>query len=584
MNHQQVRPSQFITTYGPGSILETRSGPVVTLSMERVFTDNALVLQDFEIRDSRLSRDPAINGAGIVRLPSNAEVMREEQFPLYATDGLPYWSLCVSHRILYWARTGCPGCPPLRNARAVREKAGREAIRFVRACAAGHLDDVDWNFVVHGGVACGRQPGYYLWVGGGSSLRNVEIRCPPGRAGGCGAQVNFGTAYSRDWRCAERFAERGPRPAQSTCALPARIVQRGAANLRTPVVVSALTIPPIASRLHNLLQDSRLMTFCSTLIGINLLTETNFRQGLNTIQPPLGASVLQFLQTRSWADIQQAIRDVSTQLAATGRTLKEDEFGSLRFAAVNGAPAIPAPQLGVPPLFEVRAGDVRRFPGPARRRTFRVVPVSRLRMVLVQTAYRRLDPIAGAPVSVAFQVGGRQWYPGVELFGEGVFIDVPDADLDLVGDRAAAWAASYQQSNGPDETLHPVHVWWHTLSHRLLRALSVDSGYSSASIRERVYLRLEPGQPPQGGLLLYTVQPGGDGTLGGLIGLTPSFGQVIASALSELASCSNDPLCEEAVPDGVNGSACYSCLLASETSCEQRNVHLDRVLLLENLP
>jgi hypothetical protein len=85
-------------------------------------------------------------------------------------------------------------------------------------------------------------------------------------------------------------------------------------------------------------------------------------------------------------------------------------------------------------------------------------------------------------------------------------------------------------------------------------------------------------------VLLSTVQPGGDGTLGGLIALVPRFLEVITSALRDLASCSNDPLCEEAFPDGVNGSACYSCLLASETSCERRNVHLDRILLLQNMP
>ena len=326
------------------------------------------------------------------------------------------------------------------------------------------------------------------------------------------------------------------------------------------------------------------MTFCSTLTSLNLLTETNFRQRLPSIQPPLTASVLQFLQQRPWVEIQPAIAQVMTQTTAVARSLKEDEIESLRFAATNGAPPVPAPQLGVPPLFEVHLADVRRFGGPAGRHTIRVVPVSRLRMVLVQVGYRRLDPAAGQIVSVAFQWGGRDWYPGVELFGEGVYLDLEETVLELVGDRSVSWARSYEQSNPLDDTLHPAHVWWHTLSHRLLRALSVDSGYSSASIRERVYLRLELGQPPRGGLLLYTVQPGGDGTLGGLIGLVPSFGQIIMSALRDLGSCSNDPLCEETLPDGVNGSACYSCLLASETSCEQRNVHLDRGLLLQNPP
>jgi hypothetical protein len=583
MIHQQIRPSQFITTFGPGSILETRSGPVVALSSDRVFTDHGLVLQDFEIRDARLSRDPAINGAGIVRVPSNAEVIRAEQFPLYATDGMPYWSLCVTHRVLYWARHGCPQCPASANARVARVKAGRESIRFVRACAAGHLDDVDWNYVVHNGASCARQPGYYLWIGGGGSLRNVEIRCPPG-GGGCGSQVNFGTAYSRDWLCSDRYPERGSRPNQPSCNFPARIIQRGAANLRMANVISALTIPPIASRLHNVLQDSRLLTFCSTLSSLNALTESNFRQRLTSIRPALGASVLQFLQATPWPEILQAINDVQAQLGPGSRPLKEEEFDSLRFAAVNGAPAIPAPQVGVPPLFEVRVADVRRFFGPAGRYRLRVVPISRLRMVLVQTGYRRFDPIGGALVSVAFQNSGRQWYPGVELFGEGVYLDLEDSSLQLEGPRATAWDQSFQQSNQQDETLHPMYVWWHTFAHRLLRALSIDSGYSSAAIRERVYLRSDSAGGRRGGLLLYTVQPGGDGTLGGLIGLVPGFGRVISSALRDLGSCSNDPLCEEAVPDGVNGSACYSCLLASETSCEQRNVHLDRILLLDNLP
>jgi hypothetical protein len=506
-------------------------------------------------------------------------VGREDQYPLYASEALPYWSLCVDHRILYMARARCPQCPAAGSIRGAREKAGREAIRFVRACAAGHLDEIDWNYVVHGGAACTQQPGYYQWVGGGGSLRNVELRCP-----NCPARVNFGTVYSRDWRCSERFPERGPRPVQSSCASPARILQRGAANLRTPSVISALTIPPLASRLHNILQDSRIMTLCSTLRGLNLLTEPNFRQGLANIQPPLGASVLQFLQQRSWAEIQTAIAQVAAQATAATRSLKDEEFESLRFAATNGAPPVPSPQVGVPPLFEVRLTDIRRFSGPAGRLTFRVVPVSRLRMVLVQLGFRRLDPTNAPVVSVAFQSAGRTWYPGVELFGEGLYLDLEDTVENLTGDRALSWSSSFQQATQPDETLHPVHVWWHTLSHRLLRALSVDSGYSSAAIRERVYLSMEPAQPPRGGLLLYTVQPGGDGTLGGLIGLVPSFGQVIAAALRDLASCSNDPLCEEAVPNGVNGSACYSCLLASETSCEQRNVHLDRGLLLRNLP
>jgi hypothetical protein len=314
-----------------------------------------------------------------------------------------------------------------------------------------------------------------------------------------------------------------------------------------------------------------------------MLTETEFRQSLGYVQPPLSQAVLQFLQQCSWAEIQQAIPQVIGTANGGGRSLKEDEFDSLRYAATYGAPPVAAPQIGAPPLFEVRLSELRRFYGPSRRYLLRVVPVSRLRMVMVQIGYRRLDPPNALLVPVSFQSGGRAWYPGVELFGEGIFLDLEDADLDLSGTRFPSWFQSYNSAPS-DETVHPVHVWWHTFSHRLLRALSIDSGYSSASIRERVFLHRETNGATRGGLLLYTVQPGGDGTLGGLLALARNFDQVMATALRDVNSCSNDPLCEEAFPNGINGAACYSCLLASETSCEQRNIHLDRVLLSENLP
>ena len=54
--HQEIRPSQFVITYGPGSIVETRSGPVVVRSMDRLFRHINRDPQDFEIVDDRLSR------------------------------------------------------------------------------------------------------------------------------------------------------------------------------------------------------------------------------------------------------------------------------------------------------------------------------------------------------------------------------------------------------------------------------------------------------------------------------------------------------------------------------------------------
>jgi hypothetical protein len=187
----------------------------------------------------------------------------------------------------------------------------------------------------------------------------------------------------------------------------------------------------------------------------------------------------------------------------------------------------------------------------------------------------------------------------VELHGEAIFLDLDPENAESdpthfpLNGQAEAWLSEWQNSADPvrgiarQAHVHPIFVWWHTLAHRFITALSVDSGYSSSAIRERVYVELDQatGQG-RGGVLLYTAQPGGDGTLGGLISLVPHFGAVLDSALRNLDACSNDPLCEEErfTSGRYNGAACYACLLVSETSCERRNTSLDRLVVLQNSP
>lgn len=359
-------------------------------------------------------------------------------------------------------------------------------------------------------------------------------------------------------------------------------MQRGAANLHMPVVASALTILDMPTRLHTVLKDRGILGAARVLRNLARLDQSTFlgeMQSANLPQP-----TLDFLQRTPWNELRDALDQLLDQQGGTPRPVRDEEFGRLVRAATQGAPPMRQanPTPGAPPLFEVRLPDVRRFHGPAGRLRFRITPVSRLRMVMAQTGYQRLDPQTSPAVDVSFEWGGSRWYPGVELFGEGIFIDLDGASLSLGGPREQAWQQKHAAN--PEVLLHPVHVWWHSLAHRVLTALSVDSGYSSTAIRERTYLTFDANGNALGGVLLYTVQPGGDGTLGGLISLVPSFSNILDEALRDIGTCSNDPLCAEAPGAGADGAACYSCLLVSETSCEHRNRGLDRLLLLENLP
>jgi hypothetical protein len=119
-----------------------------------------------------------------------------------------------------------------------------------------------------------------------------------------------------------------------------------------------------------------------------------------------------------------------------------------------------------------------------------------------------------------------------------------------------------------------------------MRSLALESGYSQASIRERIYCR-EPWEEggPMAGVLLSTAAPDSEGTLGGLVALgrTDSLEHHLDRALAEAALCTSDPLCAECTPDpegsSLHGAACHACLFAPETSCEHGNRYLDRAVL-----
>ena len=86
-------------------------------------------------------------------------------------------------------------------------------------------------------------------------------------------------------------------------------------------------------------------------------------------------------------------------------------------------------------------------------------------------------------------------------------------------------------------------------------------------------------------MLLYTATASADGTLGGLVrqGEPENLDNMMASALENARWCSSDQLCIESEGQGVdalNMAACHACSLVSETSCEQRNLLLDRALLV----
>ena len=136
------------------------------------------------------------------------------------------------------------------------------------------------------------------------------------------------------------------------------------------------------------------------------------------------------------------------------------------------------------------------------------------------------------------------------------------------------------------------YVLLHSISHALMAEIALECGYPASSLKERVYALSGPRgrrrfRPLRHADLHRECRRSGDARRsrrhGSQIRLYPS------ERLERLRICSNDPVCADHEPDdrsgdrATHGAACHGCLLIAETSCEMRNLFLDRGLLLQTM-
>lgn len=117
----------------------------------------------------------------------------------------------------------------------------------------------------------------------------------------------------------------------------------------------------------------------------------------------------------------------------------------------------------------------------------------------------------------------------------------------------------------------------HTLAHLIIKELEFSCGYPSTSLTERIYY-----SDRMCGILIYTTD-GAEGGMGGLVwqGQPDLIKRIILRSLDRAQNCSSDPVCWNN-DETLNYAACFSCCMISETSCEYRNMGLDRRALIDS--
>ena len=360
---------------------------------------------------------------------------------------------------------------------------------------------------------------------------------------------------------------------------------RGASNLYFSIIQSALSIPEwddpvqlaIACHEEQLAKVDSIETLRQGMQGGFLPRLERFDAG----------RVFEALQRRR----SQAARRPSPL------DIRREEFAALR--------AFPDTDRAAGCEFQTEHVDV---PRAFREVVGRVVIVRRLREIRALRGFTRIDNPLDLLVDddesherykvQALSDTELTWRPAVELRGEGLFIELPEEAVrrweehGVVRHRSASMELvhhAWRRERRLPEAPYPGgrFVLLHSLAHMLIHGLSLDCGYSSTSIRERIYSSSGPNDS-MAGILLYTATPDSDGSLGGLAdnGRPHRIEPLLRDALERAVYCSSDPLCGHSPAGEVGqlaGAACHACLFVSETSCERGNRYLDRAHVVETV-
>ncbi len=233
----------------------------------------------------------------------------------------------------------------------------------------------------------------------------------------------------------------------------------------------------------------------------------------------------------------------------------------------------------------------------------RILRIDNMKITSAQLDFSRVVPVDSDADNISSKNIFRskpdsvQVYPVVENYGEGIFFSFNEELINEFSNSKAIESLNenlnelLQKSDTFSEGAikYGLENNWqlylvHTFAHLIMRELEFKCGYPTASLSERIYVSNDE-KYKMYGCMIYTAE-GAEGSMGGLIAQTrpKNLLNLIQSALRRSTICNSDPLCWESDGQGLfelNFASYFSCSLVSETSCEHRNIYLDRRILVD---
>lgn len=422
----EVRPSQVITTFGPGAIVDLQTLSVVVAGVDGWHKDD-----DRRIQEPRLERNLGVKSFYSAP-PAEGELHKKPgTLPAYL---FPRFQVCSKATCgtlsepseMYFKRHEkrpvflcqlCGGKSPVNPA------------PFIVACPSGHMDDFPWREFAHRGPTPCKQPMQLRSMGKTGTVRDLVVICK------CDKKRSVGDAFGAKKHevvgaCTGRRPWLGHGNREKSCQHVdlAETLQRGATNSWFPLVRSALSIKDAATPVGKLLSQA----------DPDILSLIDNADDLDKYWDLLVKKVSQ-LETYSddRAPILNAILKGRGELDTDETDLLLPEWEALRDPEGFS-------QGERSDFFSQKA----EVPGKLRDVLASVIQVRKLLEVRALTGFTRLEskggPFGGdgedvevAPISRNPQL---DWLPAVEVRGEGLFFEFRGAPLDSWSKTSAVQA------------------------------------------------------------------------------------------------------------------------------------------------
>jgi len=595
----ELRPSQLIFTFGIGSLVDLPNISGLVMGLDDWDTSYCKEVDEDRLVAAIQKRLGAQMGK-LYLPPIKLESMeRDPAAPAVGVPVVPFprWMRCSLCDTLSSVESGVfklvqdpyrPDKTAYVHQGCLKSQGGRAptamSVRFLVACREGHLSDFPWRAFVHkGNVPCQGSQMTMREFGASGDASDIIVSC------GCGAERRMADAFDPD----SPFACTGHHPhlrlIEQGCTEPAKAILLGSSNSWFPTAFSALSIPRAVDKIGKLIEEQ-----WSKLTNATSISKLGFYREEQQNYQSLIPLFSEFSDEEIWAAIE------------------------LKRSGIQGGNS-PAEDLKLPEwqvfskpdsAAENRDFKLTRVAPPKGFEAFfeDTVLVERIREVRALLGFTRIESNADFAEATVTMDGrltklsreNPKWLPASEVRGEGIFLRIREEVL-------LAWQDKPEVQQLEHEFLDSHKAWrklrklqplgegfpgirlvlLHSLAHTLMRQIVLDCGYTSASVRERLYSRL-PGEEggPMAGILIYTAAPDSEGTLGGLVelGNPLTLGRHMLQGLESMRLCASDPLCSEHRPDtlgrGIQGACCHACQFAPETSCERGNRYLDRSVLV----